>query len=47
LKYNVNTRNYRIGGTIGSLVKFITWGCESSALFFVIYKAGLEPTPYL
>jgi hypothetical protein len=25
---------------------FITCGCESSALFFVIYKAGHEPTPY-
>jgi len=28
------------------LVNFITCGCESSALFFVIYKAGREPTPY-
>ena len=28
------------------LVNFITCGCESSAPFFVIYKAGLEPTPY-
>jgi hypothetical protein len=28
------------------LVSFITCGCESSAPFFVIYKAGLEPTPY-
>jgi hypothetical protein len=25
---------------------FITCGCESSAPFFVIYKAGREPTPY-
>jgi hypothetical protein len=28
------------------LVNFITCGCESSALFFVIYKAGREPTLY-
>ena len=28
------------------LVNFIISGCESSALFFVIYKAGCEPTPY-
>ena len=28
------------------LVNFITCGCESSALFFVIYKAEREPTPY-
>jgi len=28
------------------LVNFNTYGCESSAPFFVIYKAGLEPTPY-
>ena len=28
------------------LVNFITCGCESSALFFVIYKAGREPTPF-
>jgi hypothetical protein len=28
------------------LVNFITCGCESSALFFVIYKAGREPTSY-
>jgi hypothetical protein len=33
--------------TLGKqLVNFITCGCESSAPFFVIYKAGLEPTPY-
>jgi len=25
------------------LVSFITCGCESSAHFFVIYKAGCEP----
>ena len=25
------------------LVNFITCGCESSAYFFVIYKAGREP----
>ena len=28
------------------LVSFITCSCESSAPFFVIYKAGCEPTPY-
>jgi hypothetical protein len=28
------------------LLNFITCGCESSAPFFVIYKAGREPTPY-
>jgi len=28
------------------LVNFITCGCEWSAPFFVIYKAGREPTPY-
>jgi len=28
------------------LVNFITCGCESSAPFFVIYKAGCEPTQY-
>jgi len=27
-------------------VNFITCGCESSAPFFVNYKAGREPTPY-
>jgi len=33
--------------TLGKqLVNFITCGCESSAPFFVIYKAGHEPTPY-
>jgi hypothetical protein len=33
--------------TMGNqLVSFITCGCESSAPFFVIYKAGREPTPY-
>jgi len=26
------------------LVNFITCSCESSAPFFVIYKAGCEPT---
>ena len=29
------------------LVIFITCGCESSASFFVIYKAGREPTPFV
>jgi hypothetical protein len=28
------------------LVNFITCGCKSSAPFFVIYKAGCEPTLY-
>ena len=28
------------------LLNFITCGFESSAPFFVIYKAGREPTPY-
>jgi hypothetical protein len=28
------------------IVNFITCGCESSAPFFEIYKAGREPTPY-
>ena len=28
------------------LVSFITCSCELSAPFFVIYKAGREPTPY-
>ena len=28
------------------LENFITCGCESSAPFFVIYKAGREPTSY-
>jgi hypothetical protein len=28
------------------LVNFITYGCELSAAFIVIYKAGREPTPY-
>jgi hypothetical protein len=28
------------------LVNFITCGCQSSATFFVIYKAGCEPTAY-
>jgi hypothetical protein len=29
------------------LVNFITCGCKSSAPFFVIYKAGREPTSYI
>jgi len=28
------------------LVNFINCGCKSSAPFFIIYKAGREPTPY-
>jgi len=40
-------RSRREPPTIGKqLVSFITCGCESSAPFFVIYKAGREPTPY-
>jgi hypothetical protein len=31
---------------IKQLVNFTTCGFESSAPFFVIYKAGREPTPY-
>jgi hypothetical protein len=39
-------RNRREPPTMGKqLVNFITCGCESSAPFLVIYKAGLEPTP--
>jgi len=36
--------NHRPGQATGQL--FITCGCESSAPLLVIYKAGLEPTPY-
>jgi hypothetical protein len=33
--------------TLGKqLVNFITCGCESSAAFFIIYKAGRKSTPY-
>jgi len=40
-------RSRREPPTMGKqLVNFITCGCESSAAFFVIYKAGREPTPY-
>jgi hypothetical protein len=40
-------RSWREPPTMGKqLVSFITCGCESSAPFFVIYKAGREPTPY-
>jgi hypothetical protein len=28
------------------LVSFITCHCEWNAPFFLIYKAGCEPTPY-
>jgi hypothetical protein len=28
------------------LINFITYICESNEPFFVIYKAGREPTPY-
>jgi hypothetical protein len=37
LKVVLNTKNQSI------LVNFITCGCESSATYFVIYKAGREP----
>jgi len=41
-----NTRRELL--TMGKqLVNFITCGCESSALFFVIYKAGRDPTLFL
>jgi hypothetical protein len=32
---------------VKQLVNFITCGCESSAPFCMIYKAGREPTPQL
>jgi hypothetical protein len=39
--------NKSINQSMGKqLVNFITCSCESSAPFFVIYKAGNEPTPY-
>jgi hypothetical protein len=43
-----NRSKWREPPTIGKqLVNFITCGCcESSAPFFVIYKAGREPTQY-
>ena len=44
-EYGVPTR--REPPTMGKqLVNFITCGCESSAPFFVIYKARCQPTPY-
>jgi hypothetical protein len=40
-------RSRREPPTMGKqLINFITCGCKSSAPFFVIYKAGHEPTPY-
>jgi hypothetical protein len=40
-------RNRREPPIMGKqLVNFITCGCDSSAPFFVIYKAGRELTPY-
>jgi hypothetical protein len=40
--------NKREPPTMGKqLVNFITFGCQSSAPFFVIYKTGHEPMPYL
>jgi hypothetical protein len=40
-----STTHRREPPTMGKqLVNFITCGCESSAPFFVIYKAGREPT---
>jgi hypothetical protein len=42
-----NQSTWREPPTMGKqLVNLITCGCESSALFFVIYTAGCEPTPY-
>jgi hypothetical protein len=52
LKVALNTINQiksllRELSTMGKqLVNCITCGCELSAPFFVIYKAGREPTPY-
>jgi hypothetical protein len=54
LKVALNTKNrnqikfyFHSPPTMGKqLVNFITCGCKSSAPFFVIYKAGHEPTPY-
>jgi hypothetical protein len=44
---NTGSVLYFIPPTMGKqLVNFITCGCESSAPFFVIYKAGREPTLY-
>jgi hypothetical protein len=42
------SRSTRIGSpTMGKQrISIIICGCESSAPFFVNYKAGLEPTPY-
>jgi hypothetical protein len=31
---------------VSKLTNFITYGCESSASFFVIYKGGRDPMPY-
>ena len=43
----IGGRSRRESPTMGKqLVNFITCGCESSAPFFVIYKAGHEHTPY-
>jgi hypothetical protein len=40
-------RTWRETATMGKqLVNSITCGCESSTPFYVIYKAGREPTPY-
>ena len=41
-----NGGSWREPPTMGKqLVNFVTCGCESSAPFFVIYKAEREPTP--
>jgi hypothetical protein len=52
LKVALNTikiksnQNKTLQPTLGKqLVNFITCGCESNAPFFVIHKAGREPTP--
>jgi hypothetical protein len=49
LKVALNTKNQSINQSncLGKqLVSFITGGSESSAPFFVIYKARCKPTPY-
>jgi len=43
----ISPSTWREPPTMGKqLVNFMTSGCVSSAPFFVIYKAGREPTPY-
>jgi hypothetical protein len=41
------SRSWGEAPTMGKqLVNFITCGCQLNAPFFVIYKAGPEPTQY-